>query len=119
MGLMDDILASDAVNAFLDTDGFAESVTYISRTGATRPIGALVDRKPPLRVSGDGNTFAYALEIEVANSSTRGIALSELNNGGAKVRVAYREGGTAQDFLIIKEPLSQDAGMLRLALNQA
>lgn len=116
MGLLDDILEDDAA-AFTDTDGFGESVTYTNRAGTTRTINAVVTRLPPK--PGPGGTLVPNLRIEVANSTTTGIATSEWKNGDT-VTVAERRGGSTRAFQVHfpdDEAGAHDAGMVTYELS--
>lgn len=114
MGLLNQVYADDAAFAFTDTDVFAESIVYTKRSGATRTINAVVDRDP---LEDQNGHVVHAIYITVANSTTLGIALSELNTGGDRVTLAPRLGQDTETMdLLPKNLISQDAGMLRFRL---
>ena len=53
------------------------------------------------------------VEVLVKNSSSDGIASTEVNTGGDELEVSQRDGRTPITMRIV-EILSQDAGMLKL-----
>ena len=117
MGLIDDAMATDAAFAFMDSDTFAEAVTYLPATGGSRSINAVVFRDPP-ETPGEnpgGNTLMRMVEVYVYNDTTSGIGAAELNLGGDKITVTDRLGKTAEN-LSIKQIVSQDNGVLRLKI---
>lgn len=114
MGLLDDVMASDAA-AFADTDGFGESVVYTPRGGSPLTITAVVYRGDRMPAPGLAAGSVADLIVEVRNSSTLGVAMSSINTGGDTITVAKRLGGTAEAFQIV-EILSHDAGMIRVRL---
>jgi D-arabinose 1-dehydrogenase-like Zn-dependent alcohol dehydrogenase len=114
MGLLNDVYADDAALAFTDTDVFAESVTYTKRSGATRTIKVVVDREP---MEDQNGHVVHAIYVTLANSTTLGVALSELNTGGDRLTLAPRIGQDTETLdLFPKNLISQDAGMLRFRL---
>lgn len=117
MSQLDEILAIDAA-AFTGPDQMpgGEAVTYKPSGGGSRPINAQVERVPTEEIVIGNQVRMPKMIIEVANNATTGIALSEIDWGGDTVTLAYQKGGTAADHPIVGEVLSQDAGMIRLAL---
>jgi hypothetical protein len=114
MGLLDNVLADDRF-AFNDTDVFGETATYKPKNGgATRSIKVVVNRNIPVEISPQGVT-RYPILVAVTNSATYGISATELDTGADKIAVAFRQGGTAQDFLL-GTPEAQDGGMLYFRL---
>lgn len=114
MGLLDDVLASDAA-VFADTDGFGESVTYTPFGGAARTITVVPFRGVPILPGGSPAGSTLDLIIEVRNHATLGILPGSLKLRGDKITIAARLGETATDRIIV-ELLEQDSGMLRLRL---
>jgi hypothetical protein len=96
---------------------FGESITYYPFGGTARTITAIVDREPPSIVDGAGEIITHAMVIEVYDSSSTGISLSELNTGRDKIGVALRAGGTAEQRSVAQLMEPQEAGLVRLALN--
>ena len=116
MGLLDDQLAVDAQFAFTDPDAWAETVIYKKKSGETRTIKGQGSRFSPV-LSADGRAEVQ-MRFWFLNSSTLGIAWSELDTGGDKITVAYRRGGAAKDYSVRlpDEPIEQDSGMICLDL---
>jgi hypothetical protein len=115
MGMLDQVMASDAV-AFLDPDGFGESVVYTKRDSTTRDIVAIVDRDPPVH----GQALRPKMRLVVANNSTTGISSAELDTGDT-ITVPYRIGDTAGVYRIRRAPSyrnqpTEDSGMIDLEL---
>lgn len=110
-----DTLTDDASSVFLNTDEFAESVTYKPRGSVTtRPIRAVVEREQLATVNEDGGeTVAPMFIVHVANDSTLGISSDELDTGGDKISLPVRDGMTAS-YRAITRLISQDNGMLVL-----
>lgn len=117
MPQLDEILALDAT-AYTNPDTMpgGEAVTYKPRAGGTRSINANVVRDIPQEILDGQPVQMPKMIIEVANSVTLGILNTEIDFGGDTVNLAYEKGGTAADHPIIGPVLSQDAGMIRLAL---
>lgn len=93
---------SDLFNRFAAAPHFAmqgEDVVYVPHGGTERPIKAIVNRDPPARMTVDGKMVTPRMTVEVQNDATTGISSAELNGyGNDKIRIAYRPGGTAEDF---------------------
>lgn len=110
-------IASDATDVFLNSDHFAETVTYyphrmIPTAGLSRTIKAVVIRNPVSRFNADEQIMPE-YEVRVANDSTYGISSSELNTGGDQISLPARIGETASRRSI-QMLLEQDEGMLVL-----
>lgn len=95
---------------------FGEDIVYRKWGGGSRPIKAIVTRRPPEVIDGAPHGTAPKIEIDVVNSSTTGISSSEIDRGGDMVTVQRLIGETANDRAIVKI-LSQDAGMMKLEVN--
>jgi hypothetical protein len=96
-----------------------ESVTYISGT-VSRSISAQVFREGVVPMPGGAQANLSAVTIIVANSSTTGIAASELK-AGDEAKLDLMLNGSLKTFLIHRSAGSDgrwdiDAGMLRLEL---
>lgn len=110
---LSDLIQDDAA-ALISTDDFGEAVTYKPRSGGTRSITAVVERETLQSVDEDGGeTVAPLFFVHVANSSTLGIASTELNCGGDKISFPVRPGKSATDRGVVRL-ISQDEGMLVL-----
>lgn len=106
-----DSIETDA-SIFTNSDEFGESVVYRPRGGTARTISAVVFRLLP-QANEDENRSLTVFEVHVANSSTTGIAASELNLGGDEIDLADRVGKTAKPRSIV-QITEQDEGMLVL-----
>ncbi len=110
-------ITSDATGVFLDTDEFAESVTYVPNSyfgeaaRDDRSIAALVIRNG--HETSEDDVTIYSFEVTVANDSTLGISSDEINLGGDKIKIPPRDGKTAQDRTITRI-VEQDHAMLVL-----
>jgi len=111
-----DTIETDALTVFCNADDFAESVEYWARgaTTATRTITAVVVRQQIATFAEDaGQTNLPAFQIHVANDATDGISSSELDTGGDMIKLAPRDGKTAEKRSIT-QLIEQDHGMLVL-----
>jgi hypothetical protein len=109
-------IVTDAAGVFLNSDHFAEEVTYYPHrfgTPATpRAIKAIVIRNQ-LSTFGPDEQIVPEFEVRVANNSTTGISSEELNTGGDRIGLAVRIGETATKRSV--QLLSEhDEGMLVL-----
>jgi hypothetical protein len=68
-------LSKDIINTFLNTDEFAEEISYVTDTGASRVIKAIVNRQR-LRPSPEnsGRILLNQVEIIIANDAENGLA---------------------------------------------
>lgn len=116
MGLISTILADDAVY-FADADLVdSESIVYVKRDGTTRTINAVVQRRALEDLkSSSSRMLVPSIMITVTNSTTTGIATSEVDKGSDSVQLAERLGGTTRTLSIL-EIISQDAGMVTYAV---
>jgi hypothetical protein len=115
-----DAINNDAQLVFLNTDEFAETVTYHPRLFAggdsrpTRSIKAVVFRETMATVTEDGGTTLLPMfEVHVENDSTLGISSTELDTGGDQLEFAARDGVAATKRTITRV-VTQDHGMLVL-----
>jgi hypothetical protein len=116
----DDILSADA-SAIVDSgDGeFAEIATYRPRTGSDREIDVIVVRKPPATPDELQQGITPSLEITLKNTTTRGIALSELDTGGDAIVLKPRLGGAdAAVPILLPEPAAQDAAAITFRIGK-
>lgn len=116
-GLLDDQLEQDAIHGFLDTDVFAESVTYTPKNGVAVTRNAVVMRGVPEPLESNSQTQPFGktpnLIVWIANDATNGVAT--VDTGGDTITVAKKKGGTAEAFSVAVI-LEQDAGMWKLRL---
>ncbi len=109
-----DLIETDAVTVFCNTNDFAETVTYYPRTGSSRSIKAVVSREQIATFSPDGGQINLpSFQVHVANSSTTGISSIELDMGGDAIELPPRDGKAAVRKQIM-QLLIQDHGMLVL-----
>lgn len=108
-----DMIRSDSVNVFCNSDDFAESVVYYKRNGLSRTINVVVMREAFAINPEDGDTITPVFEIQVANDPTNGIASDELNIGGDMISFAVRVGRHAERRSITRL-IQHDEGMLVL-----
>lgn len=91
-------IITDAGNVFLNSDHFAETVTYYPQRFGTpaagRSIQAVVERRQ-VAVFEPDQQIIPEFEVRVANDATTGISSSELNTGGDQISLAVRIGETA------------------------
>lgn len=115
MGLLDDALRRDAVQ-FANSDVFAEPIVYVKPNGTTRNINAIVIRGVPDTLPGvPQSLLGRIVGVWVANSTTRGVAESELLLRQDKLRVPKYDGAGTED-LPITAKVNIDAGMMELRL---
>jgi hypothetical protein len=113
-----DRIASDAVNVFLNSDHFAETVTYYPHrfhTSAVRPsrtIKAVVVRNQ-VSVFNPDEQILTEFEVRVANDDIIGISSAELDTGGDKIELAAKIGDTPSKRSI-QYMTEHDEGMLVL-----
>ena len=112
-----DRIVSDASSVFLNSDHFAETVTYYPhryRSAARDPrsIKAVVIRNQVSVFTPDEQVMVE-FEVRVANSVTLGITSAELDTGGDEISLAERIGDTPRRRSI-QYMTEHDAGMLVL-----
>tara|TARA_R110000823_G_C15706473_1_gene477052 strand:- start:40 stop:396 length:357 start_codon:yes stop_codon:yes gene_type:complete len=109
-------IITDAADVFLNSDHFAESVTYYAHrfgTAATpRIIKAVVVRNQVATFNPD-EQIVPEFEVRVANDAVTGISSSELNTGGDMLKFAVRV-GEAETKRSIQYLSEHDEGMLVL-----
>lgn len=109
-------IITDAGSVFLNSDHFAESVTYYPHRFGTaaspRVIKAVVIRNQ-VAVFNPDEQIVPEFEVRVANNATTGISSDELNTGGDMIKLAMRIGETPTKRSV--QLLSEhDEGMLVL-----
>lgn len=109
-------IVSDAGSVFLNSEHFAEPVTYyphrFGTAGTPRSILAVVVRNQVATFNPD-EQIVPEFEVRVANDSTTGISSSELNTGGDQIKFAGRVGETEQKRSV-QYLVEHDTGMLVL-----
>ena len=103
----------DVQNALIQLQMSGESVVYVT-DGGERPILALIDRQPVSGVDGVRGTSSKTI-LRVANSSTSGISINEINKKTDKIRFAVKLGETPQERRITGNP-QHNAGMVVLEI---
>ena len=75
-----DQLKNDAISCFLNSDEFAEDITYVADSGVSRVIKAVVNRQR-IRPSPEnsGRILLNQVEIIIANDAEKGLA--SINKG--------------------------------------
>lgn len=111
-------IVSDAANVFLNSDHFAESVTYYPHRFHTdavrepRSITAVVTRNQVTQFNPD-EQILEEYEVRVFNDSETGISSEELDTGGDQIELSPRVGETARK-VSIQMLTEHDEGMLVL-----
>lgn len=95
---------------------FGESITYLPYSGGSRSITAIVDRDPPAIMDAAGNAVVPQFIVRVYNSATSGISSRELNTGSDELQFVKKIGETIPATLSIGQIISQDAGVVQLAV---
>lgn len=109
-------LAEDAKNAFLNSDEFAENITYTPRDAAARAVKAVVVRSP---AEADPESNVRVLrnqcEVYVANDSSEGV--TSVTEGYDKVSFAEHVGGSVRDWAVVRV-IDNDSGMWHLLVQK-
>lgn len=110
-----DILQNDAVN-ILNSDGFAEEITYIPKTGTQRKIYAVINRQ---RISPSPEDAHRALinqvEIVIANDPINGSSSIDKGNDAFSFPQYLGEGDTEW---VVEDIISHDEGAWHLLLGK-
>ena len=111
-----DQMKSDAANVFLNTDEFAEVITYTPKGGTAKQIPASVNRRWLDSSNQDaGRLLKDQVEISIANHPEFGV--ESINKGGDQVSMPLVIGGPNVDFLVV-DILKEDEGMWQLLLQK-
>ena len=109
-------IIDDAGNVFLNSEHFAETVTYYPhRFGAAatpRSILAVVVRNQ-VAIFAPDEQIVPEFEVRVANDSITGISSTEINTGGDQIALAVRTGETPTKRSV-QYVTEHDEGMLVL-----
>lgn len=109
-------LAQDAAKTFLNSDEFAEDITYTPKGGVAKVIKAVVNRKRIDPAPEDaGRILINQCEIFIANDAVSGIA--SINKGGDLVSLAEVIGGPLVNW-VVADILAQDEGVWQLLLQK-
>lgn len=110
------LIKSDAASVFLQTDEFAELLTYRFAGGGTRSVKAIVDREPPEVYDAAGNVVQPKYMINLHNNCTTGVKASEVDTGGDRVELFKDFGDPTTQTCSVLVLMAQDMGMITLAL---
>ncbi len=109
-------LSRDIINTFLNTDEFAEDISYITDTGVSRVIKAIVNRqriKPSPENS--GRILLNQVEIIIANDAENGLASI---NKGRDMFVFPALLGQAPVQWVVIDIIDHDSGAWHLLLEK-
>lgn len=105
-------MAQDAVSTFLNSDEFAENVSYTAYGESPKTIKAVVERDTPEPTAEDRNrTAKNQAIIHIANEATYGV--TGVSKGRDKVEFPANIGG-ADVVWVVTQILKQDDGMFTL-----
>lgn len=105
-------LQDDAKNCFMNTDEFAETISYTPYGGSARSITAVIVRDPLQRSEQDGGRIAgREFEIFILNDATYGV--SSVLKGQDKVSFPVHLGETAVSF-VVADIISKDDAVFHL-----
>lgn len=111
-----DSIQSDVNDIFLNTDEYAETITYYFEGGGSVSIPAIVDREPPAFYDVAGNVVLPAFTIAIGNKS-ESVTRSQVDTGGDEVGLKAKFGDLTDTRLAVLKVLGQDyGGMMKLAL---
>lgn len=111
MGLLDSIMAVDAVLAFCDPNGFAEPITYTQFVNgvaqAPVTINVVINRDAPVVDIPEGAGRVKQIRLSIANNPVGGI--SPVNIGDV-ITAPWRVGDSPSKFRVTERE-HQDTGM--------
>ena len=111
-----DSIQTDGADVFLNTDEFAESITYVFRAGGSRTIKAIVDREPPAIYDAAGEVVLPDYAITIHHDTVTGVEASEIDTGGDSTHLLADLGDASTTAVTVMTIVSQDFGMITLAL---
>ena len=106
MTVFDDLFQGIGLPALLEMHG--ESVEYHPRSGRPRTITMIVDRSPPGGIDEATGVITPRIIATGYDDTTTGIAFSEIDTGGDKLKLAWRKGGKPERRDIVN--VSQQVG---------
>ncbi|MBI5872987.1 MAG: hypothetical protein HZB36_02455 [Candidatus Omnitrophica bacterium] len=111
-----DQMKEDFKNRFLNTNEFAEVISYTPKDDVARSIKAVVTRNrlDPAEET-PGRTLNTEAEISIANDATVGVA--SVNRGGDTVSFPDRLGGSNVSW-VVADILDQDESSWRLLVTR-
>jgi hypothetical protein len=96
---------------------FGEPVTYYFAGGGSRSIDAIIERNPPAIFDQAGNPMQIDIVIRLKRHATSGVLSNEVNRGSDSVEVKKRVDDAAVSRFTVVRKLSDDSGVLVLALS--
>jgi len=111
-----DNLRTDVPSIFLNSDEFAETITYFLAGGGRRSIKAIVDRNPPAIYDAAGDVVLPQFMITIHNNCTTGIEADEVNTGGDEVELIVKDGDLKPTRKTVMHMAGHDLGVIELAL---
>jgi hypothetical protein len=109
-------LKYDAMNSFLNSDEFAEDITYCPHGGTNKSIKAIIIRQRIEPAGEDGGrTIINNMETQIANDATYG--MTSIKKGFDKIIAPKTVGGDDVTF-IVADILGQDEGMWHLLVRE-
>lgn len=116
MGFKDQV-RRDALNVFLNTNQFAESVTYTKDGQAGKKITAVVVRKPQQPATED-NARIGVNDFEIYISADPGYGIDAIRRGKDKVILSIYEGSEQTCECLVVEVLESDTGIWHLVVRR-
>ena len=95
---------------------FGESITYLPGGGGSREIQAIVDRDPPTVFDAAGNAVFPQFIVRVYNSCRSGISSREVDTGKDQLQFVRRIGEVVPVTFSVGMMVSQDSGVVQLAV---
>jgi hypothetical protein len=96
---------------------YGEPVTYLFAGGGSRSIDAIIERNPPAIFDAAGQPMLVELIIRIYRHGTLGVLSNEINRGSDSVDVLKRVDDVATSRMTVTKKLSDDSGVIVLALN--
>jgi hypothetical protein len=93
---------------------FGEVIIYRPLNGIPRPIKAMVDRGPPNPEAGMPHMIGPHFMVECFDDPIVGVECKMVNTGGDKFDIALWPGQTPKTYSILKRPMQQDNGLVKL-----
>ncbi len=109
-------LSIDAVKVYLNSDEFAETITYTPKNGSPKSIKAVVIRGR-LGAGGEdaGRILRNQCEVYIANDTTDGV--TSVDKGDDKLDFPKLAGGVSVTW-VVEDILSMDEGIWRLLVGK-
>ena len=111
-----DSIRNDVSAIFLNTDEFAEKITYHFRDGGSVSILAIIDRDPPAFYDAAGNVVLPEFTIEINNNCLLGARSNKIDTGGDEVSLLAEIGDMIPVRKTVIRKMQEDMGALTLAL---